>query len=80
MKKKLKKIIKQLELCDFECVRGNLSNNESFIELKKLAAQKDPIKPTIEDFKAIISKRAPSLSRREMLATAKACYEFVTKK
>src|SRR3990167_5185615 len=35
----LREIVKQLELCNYECEAGLLINNESFVKLKELAAQ-----------------------------------------
>ena len=35
----LREIVKQLELCNYECEAGLLINNESFIKLKELADQ-----------------------------------------
>ena len=35
----LREIVKQLELCNYECEAGSLINNESFIKLKELASQ-----------------------------------------
>lgn len=78
--KKLQKIVRQLENCEFECVGENLSNNSAFIELKKLASKKEPSKPALSDFQTIILRYAPSITRREMLNTAKACYNYIIKK
>ena len=33
----LQKIVDQLEMCEYECIGGNLVNNIAFIKLKELA-------------------------------------------